>query len=179
MKNFDLEAAKRGAAVCMRDGRAANVLSFNSHVLLCGSPEPVVVEYINVGRFAIGTFSDKGEWVAGGECKNDLMMCDDDYLEKLERGEYALIRSNSTQLAIPSNPMELTRREWFAGMAMAGEIAGFLSGDCGVKDASKGVPATVTEDAVVFADALIAELDKTEKMKADYSKGSVVINSGK
>lgn len=60
MKSFDLEAAKRGAAVCMRDGRAVNVLSFNSRVISCGNLEPVVAEYIDVGGLGIGTFSNKG-----------------------------------------------------------------------------------------------------------------------
>ena len=29
MKNFDLEAAKRGAAVCTRDGRNARIIAFD------------------------------------------------------------------------------------------------------------------------------------------------------
>lgn len=31
MKPFDLEAAKNGAAVCLRDGRPAKILDFNFH----------------------------------------------------------------------------------------------------------------------------------------------------
>lgn len=43
---------------------------------------------------------------------------------------------------------------------MAGEVAGFLAGDRGVNGEEKGVPKVIAEDAVLFADALIAELEK-------------------
>lgn len=56
----------------------------------------------------------------------------------------------------------MTRREWFAGMALAGEIAGFIAGERDVNGEEKGVPKVIAEDAVLFADALIAELGKSE-----------------
>lgn len=165
MKSFDLEADKRGAAVCMRDGRAVNVLSFNSRVISCGNLEPVVAKYIDVGGLGIGTFSNKGEWVVGGECGNDLMMRDDDYLEKLERGEYGNHIVDANEMVAPtckdSLQVGLTKREWFAGMAMQGLISNNAT-----SDAPYDIPilaAMIAKTACTFADALITELEKREK----------------
>lgn len=55
------------------------------------------------------------------------------------------------------------KREWFAGMAMAGEMSGFFARNNRV-NGEKSVLAAITEDAVLFADALIAELEKDEKV---------------
>ena len=86
------------------------------------------------------------------------MMRDDDYLEKLERGEY-----QSGQIRPlyenPSNSMGLTRREWFAGMAMAGEISGYLASGNGF-DGDKSIPGIIAKGSVMIADAMIAELEK-------------------
>lgn len=110
------------------------------------------------------------------------MMRDDDYLERLARGEYgnhiadaskkmrAVVKQNlitETPTCKESLLVGLTKREWFAGMAMAAEIAGFLAGDRDVNGEEKGVPKVIAEDAVLFADALIAELEKS----SDCSKG--------
>lgn len=139
MKDFDLEAAKRGAAVCTRDGRVANVLSFGSHAVSRGYPQPIVAEYITDDGFTVETFSQQGEWIAGEEFNINLMMRDDDYLERLERGEYGNHIANASNMIAPtvkeeltvdnptckeSLPVGLTKREWFAGLAMAGIFAG-------------------------------------------------------
>jgi len=95
--------------------------------------------------------------------EDDLMMRDDDYLEKLERGEY-----QSGQIRPlyenPSNsmPLNLTRREWFAGMAMQGEISGYLAAGDGF-DGDKSIPGIIAKGSVMIADALIEELEKTEE----------------
>ena len=160
MKNFDLEAARRGAAVCTRGGKQARIICLDAD-----NPLFIIIAMVRdtlSGKETPQSYRDDGGWLpASTECNQDLMMRDDDYVEKLERGEY-----QSGQIRPlyenASNSMGLTKREWFAGMALAGEISGFLAGDCDVKE-KKSVPETIAEDAVLFADALIAELDKTEK----------------
>lgn len=105
----------------MRNGRVINVLSFNSHIISCGNPEPVVVEYINDGKFEIETFSDKGG--GGGEYEDDLMMRDDDYLEKQERGEYQSGQIRPLcENASNSMPLNLTRCEAVCRDGDAGNI---------------------------------------------------------
>lgn len=159
MKNFDLEAAKRGAAVstkCVMDVRIIyfdRIDSLYPIVGLCRNNDgsEFVESYTTDGRRFCSTTDDR-----------DLMMRDDDYLEKLERGEY-----QSGQIRPlyenPSISMGLTKREWFAGMAMAGEMSGFFARNNRV-NGEKSVLAAITEDAVLFADALIAELEKDEKV---------------
>lgn len=96
----------------------------------------------------------------GGD--EDLMMRDDDYLEKLERGEYAHITdaSKMTESTIKQN-LNTDREYWrrvFAGQAMQGIFAGrnWRSGEM--------IPDCIgfARNAVELADALIEELEKTE-----------------
>lgn len=58
--------------------------------------------------------------------------------------------------------MGLTKREWFAGMAMAGEISGCLAAGNGF-NGDKNIPEIIVRSSVLIADALIEKLDKTEK----------------
>lgn len=84
MKNFDLEAAKRGAAVCTRSGMEARIVCFDrvdlEYPILGLRKNKVGVEYIF--SYTLDGFAFLED--IGGE--EDLMMRDDDYLEKLERG---------------------------------------------------------------------------------------------
>lgn len=157
MKNFDLEAAKRGAAVCTRGGMEVRIVCFDrvdlEYPILGLRKNKAGVEYI---------FSYTLDGFAFNECigEEDLMMRDDDYLEKLERGEY-----QSGQIRPlyenPSNsmPLNLTKREWFAGMAMQGEISGCLAAGNGF-DGDKSIPGIIAKSSVMIADAMIAELEK-------------------
>jgi len=52
------------------------------------------------------------------------------------------------------SPSQPTTREWLAGMALQGVIASF--------DKASGTPNAAAEEAVRYADALIAELNKTK-----------------
>lgn len=149
MKKFDLEAAKRGAAVCTRDGHPARIIAYDGKwlgrfVLI------VLVDY--GGREVSYNYRLCGSAYADGGTDSDLMMRDDDYLEKLERGEY-----QSGQIRPlyknPSISMGLTKREWFAGMAI-GAVTNVLIAP---NDEA------IARYAVGIADALISELDKTEK----------------
>ena len=116
----------------------------------------------NDGSEFVESYTTDGRRFCSTTDDRDLMMRDDDYLEKLERGEY-----QSGQIRPlyenPSISMGLTKREWFAGMAMAGEMSGFFARNNRV-NGEKSVLAAITEDAVLFADALIAELEKDEKV---------------
>lgn len=86
MKNFDLEAAKRGAAVCTRGGlpvefsHITNSAYLPVRVLVYGDPKKLYSE--------IGAYLENGQMYPDIASEDDLMMRDDDYLEKLERGEY-------------------------------------------------------------------------------------------
>jgi hypothetical protein len=51
-------------------------------------------------------------------------------------------------------PFQPNTREWLAGMALQGIIASF--------DKASGTPSAAAEEAVRYADALIAELNKTK-----------------
>lgn len=164
MKNFDLEAAKRGAAVCTRDGRNARIIAFDCK----GCGRKPILALIDMGDWEQSTsWTERGEIIEDFKDASDLMMRDDDYLEKLERGEY-----QSGQIRPlyenPSISMGLTKREWFAGMAMSAQIAGVLINGA-VNRTGKSAPDVITEDAILFADALIAELEKTG---SNCSKGS-------
>ena len=164
MKNFDLEAAKRGAAVCTRDGRNARIIAFDCK----GRGSNPILALIDMGDWEqSASWTKRGEIIEDLKGASDLMMRDDDYLEKLERGEYGNHIVDANEMVVPtckdSLQVGLTKREWFAGMAMAGEISGFFAEDNSV-GGKKYVLAAITEGAVLFADALIAELEKDEKV---------------
>ena len=159
MKNFDLEAAKRGAAVCTKCGMEVRIICFDR----IDSIYPIVgLCRNNDGSEFVGSYTTNGCKFCSTADDRDLMMRDDDYLEKLERGEY-----QSGQIRPlyenPSNSMGLTKREWFAGMAMAGEISGYLAAGNGFYG-NKSIPGIIAKSSVMIADALIEELEKTENV---------------
>lgn len=165
MKNFDLEAAKRGAAVCTRDGKQARIVCLDAD-----NPLFIIIALVrdtSSGKVTPQSYRDDGGWLPVNiECNEDLMMRDDDYLEKLERGEYDHI-ADARKMVGPAIKQNLTtdREYWryeFAGRAMSAQIAGVLINGA-VNRTGKSPPDIITEDAVLFADALIEELDKTEK----------------
>lgn len=97
MKDFDLGAAKRGATVCTRGGNPVRIFSFDCRKRREGGVAcPIVAEIFfkgqrefKDGNWAISDYEESGRWHGiGTESEYDLMMADDDYLEKLERGEY-------------------------------------------------------------------------------------------
>lgn len=149
MKNFDLEAAKRGAAVCTRNGKNVRIVCSDRR----GESHCVVIALLDSDEYErVEYYSVDGELLPRSVSKDDLMMRDDDYLEKLERGEY-----QSGQIRPlyenPSISMGLTKREWFAGMAI-GAVTNVLIAP---NDEA------IARYAVGIADALIEELEKTEK----------------
>ena len=89
-----------------------------------------------------------------------LMMCDDDYVEKLERGEYDHIADARKMVGTTIKQNLTTDREYwrrvYAGQAMQGIFAGrnWRSGEM--------IPDCIgfARNAVKLADALIEELEK-------------------
>lgn len=158
MKNFDLEAAKRGAAVCTRGGKQARIICLDAD-----NPLFIIIAMVRdtlSGKETPQSYRDDGGWLpASTECNQDLMMRDDDYLEKLERGEYDHIADASKMVgsAIKQN-LNTDREYWrrvYAGQAMQGIVSAL---DMNAPIAEDGV----ADMACVFADALIEELEKTD-----------------
>lgn len=168
-KEFDLAAAKRGATVCTREGKPARILCFNFK----GIDASIVVAIETYpGREEIYCYTENGRYIDDAEFGPDLMMADDDYLEKLERGEYDHIEDNLEMVGKSDHIGEATEKvDWeywrrmYAGMAMQGMMA-----DSEYKKKISAVfprwsvqVQTVAEMAVECADALIAELKKEKK----------------
>lgn len=197
MKNFDLDAAKRGAAVCTRDGVEARIICFDGKTTNAGVPQPVIAEIIDRDTWVCRIFSycNNGQYLPNIGCHEyDLMMRDDDYLEKLERGEYGnhiednlemietnefekhprlaeYIRTMATTGHLPSDwsgfiaalndgLASTTDREYWRRV-YAGQIAGGLASHNGLNIIGSEI--IVAKASCGIADALIEELEKTEK----------------
>lgn len=154
MREFDLAAAKAGAAVCTRGGMEARIICFDRVDL----EYPIIALYkTELGIEHMRSFSPNGlqfDEVIGDE---DLMMRDDDYAEKLARGEYGKHIDEATE-----TDREYLRRELSEKImvAMIRELAGksphSTSNNITVFEA-------MAADAVSYADALLEELEKKEK----------------
>lgn len=82
MRKFDLEAAKRGAAVCTRDGRNARIIAFDCK----GCGRKPILALIDMGDWEqSASWTERGEIIEDFKDASDLMMRDDDYAEKLAR----------------------------------------------------------------------------------------------
>lgn len=165
MKPFDLEAAKRGAPVCTRGGRAARIICFDlksDHSVIARVPsapdEEDIVEYWPDGRW----------YPACAESRLDLMMRDDDYAEKLARGEYGKHIDEATEKVDPVIKEKLTTdREYLRRELSEKIMVAMIRELAGKSPHSTSNNITVYEamaaDAVSYADALLEELEKTEK----------------
>lgn len=158
MKNFDLEAAKRGAAVCTVSGTPVRIICFDRRRISC----PIIGLIMQGSIEKINEYSEDGADLHDIG-NNNLMMRDDDYLEKLERGEYGNHIVDANEMVEPTIKQNLnTDREYwrrvYAGQAMQGIFAGrnWRSGEM--------IPDCIgfARNAVELADALIEELEKTE-----------------
>lgn len=180
MKPFDKAAAMRGAKVCTRDGYEARILCYDSGGVGYNEvPLPIIAEVFLEGGSAPWAYRENGMIDGTRETCYDLMMADDDYLEKLERGEYG----NATRKVpawqegrimtpdqIASQPFASIADEWYwrkmyAGMAMQG----FMSDSAYKREVSnvcsglENQMRIAAEMAVIAADALINELKKEKK----------------
>lgn len=161
MKNFDLEAAKRGAAVCTRDGRNARIIAFDCK----GCGRKPILALIDMGDWEqSASWTERGEIIEDFKDASDLMMRDDDYLEKLARGECGKHKVDPT---IKEN-LTVDREYWrrvYVGEIMPVVLSAAITTHAKIKDEYKGMPAevAVARSAIVLADALLEELEKTEK----------------
>lgn len=120
MKEFDLEAAKKGARVCTREGRPVRILCFDKK----GDIYPITAlyEYEGVEKFISHMLDGRYHYLH--EDGNDLMMADDDYLEKLERGEYGPPPASADPAP---DPWDAFKRE--AAMELLRQRKGFVGRD--------------------------------------------------
>lgn len=154
MKNFDLAAAKAGAPVCTTFGRKVRILCFDKK-----GETPVVAAVDFEDHENEYAFDEDG--TSPYMPRLALMMRDDNYAEKLARGEYGNHIEDKFEKVDPTIKENLTvdREYWrrvYAGMAMQGIFAG--------RNWCKGaaVPDCIdyAQDAVKLADALLEELEK-------------------
>lgn len=165
MRKFDLAAAKAGAAVCTINGKPVRIICTNrAHDFY------TVIALVDVGGCEdMRSYTASGVYEISGRTRDDgLMMRDDDYAEKLARGEYGKHIDEATEKVDPTIKENLTvdrerlRRELSEKImvAMIRELAGksphSTSSNITVFEA-------MAADAVSYADALLEELEKTEK----------------
>lgn len=151
MKDFDLKAAKAGAAVCTRNGAHVEIILYNGRT--DGFP---ILAYVGSSA-RVRSFMDNGQYRLKYKSESDLMMRDDDYAEKLARGEYGNHIHEATEKVDPTIKENLTvdREYWrrvYAGYVLAGSCARVS------RLSAEGV-----KFAIALADALLEELEKTEK----------------
>lgn len=177
MKNFDPAAAKRGAKVCTMDGKPARILCFDSNMASDEYATPIVAEVAINGRMNIICYTAKGCLDVEGQSKYDLMMADDDYMEKLGRGEYGNSNIETPDWHGPHRIMTTEQiatqpfasisdenywRRMYAGMAMQGILPRFNPASyCVCSNESEYE--FVAVEAAKYADALIEALKKENK----------------
>lgn len=160
MKNFDLAAAKAGAPVCTTFGRKVRILCFDKK-----GETPVV---------AAVDFEDHENEYAFDEDGTSpylprlaLMMRDDNYAEKLARGEYGPTVKEKLTVDNPTckESLPVDREYWrrvYAGQIMPVILHLAITTGAKVKDEYKDMPADVAiaRSTITLADALLAELEK-------------------
>lgn len=151
MRDFDLKAAKAGAAVCTRNGAHVEIILYNGRT--DGFP---ILAYVGFSA-RVRSFRNNGQYRLKHKSESDLVMRDDDYLEKLARGEYGNHIEDKLEKVDPTIKENLTvdREHWrrvYAGYALAGSCARVS------RLSAEGV-----KFAIALADALLEELEKTEK----------------
>lgn len=158
MKNFDLEAAKRGAAVCTRDGRNARIIAFDCK----GCGRKPILALIDMGDWEqSASHTERGKIIEDFKDASDLMMRDDDYLEKLERGEYGNHIEDKREMIDPAIKQNLNTGLSRGQIAL--EVAKILLPGKYIAIIGEK-PQRCAAEIVAFVDALIAELEKDEKV---------------
>lgn len=159
MKNFDLEAAKRGAAVCTRSVMDVRIIYFDR----IDSLYPIVgLCRNNDGSEFVESYTTDGRRFCSTTDDRDLMMRDDDYLEKLERGEYGDRIEDKRKMVAPAIKQNLNTDREYWRRVYAGHIAGGLASHNGLNIIGSEI--IVAKASCSMADALIEELEKDEKV---------------
>ena len=164
MKNFDLAAAKAGAAVCTRDGRNARIIAFDCK----GCGRKPILALIDMGDWEqSASWTERGEIIEDFKDASDLMMRDDDYAEKRAQGEYGNHIEDKLEKVDPVIKQNLTtdREYWrrvYAGQMMAAAFPVLVSDGWQAKGECANIPAEtlIARQAIDFADALLEELEK-------------------
>ena len=151
MREFDLAAAKAGAAVCTINGEPVRIICTNrAHDFY------TVVALVDVGGYEdMRSYTASGVYEISGRTRDDgLMMRDDDYAEKLARGEYGKHIDEATEKVDPTieENLAVDREYWrrvYAGYALAGSCARVS------RLSAEGV-----KFAIALADAILEELEK-------------------
>lgn len=157
MKPFDKEAAMQGAAVCTEDGRPVRILCFDCE---CVDGPIIALCKNSMGIEQYGCFNYDGI-AAHAASKFNLHMQHDDYNERLNQWLHAPIMTHPLAIPPVADQVEfcapMTRRDWFAGLAMQGIMA---ANEHGIGN----LPGKVAQRAVALADALCVELDNTRQL---------------
>lgn len=160
MKPFDLRAAKAGAPVCTRDGRSARIICTD-----CRGVNSVLALVDYGASESLKGYRPTGNY--GGPDYFDLMMRDDDYTEKLARGEYGPTVKENLTVDTPTckESLPVDREYWrrvYVGQITPVILNAAIMTRAKVKDEYKDMPAdvAVARSAIILADALIAELEK-------------------
>lgn len=150
MKPFDLRAAKAGAAVVTMHGHRAKILCFDKKGEL---PVVAIVDFED--HEVVYDYFEDGTTPHFAPLRLALMMRDDYYAEKMERGEYG----NHIEDKPEKVDREHLRRELSKKImvAMIRELAGKSPHST---NNNITVYEAMAADAVSYADALLEELDK-------------------
>lgn len=159
MQKFDLNAAKAGAAVCTRNGAHVEIILYNGRT--DGFP---ILAYVGSSA-RVRSFMDNGQYRPKYKSESDLMMRDDDYAEKLARGEYGNHIHEAIEKVDPVIKEKLTtdREYWrrvYAGQVMPILVDAILRTRKHVVNDGIEIVDAVVEDSLTFADALLEELEK-------------------
>lgn len=154
MKEFDLEAAKQGAAVCTRRGLPVRIICWDMKCKSYGGMDRIVylTDY-NRDEHLSSCWLNGSYLTRGATDDGDLMMRDDDFQERLARGEYSHDNEDNRATVKESLQVGLSRRDLLTGMAMQGWLSSLDEGE-------EPIIEKMAELCVRVADALIAELDK-------------------
>lgn len=136
MREFDLAAAKAGVPVCTRSGLEARIICYDRR----GDSDCRMVALVNAGyEERVQYYSQAGKIIHNNTCADDLMMRDDDYTEKLARGEYGpTVKGNLTVQDSTVNEFEKFEglREYIVEMASTGRTPAEWSGFIGTLNAA-------------------------------------------
>lgn len=110
----------------------------------------------------MGSYTTDGRKFCSTTDDRDLMMRDDDYLEKLERGEYGNHIEDKREMVNPAIKQNLNTDREYWRRVYAGHIAGGLASHNGLNIIGSEI--IVAKASCSMTDALIEELEKDEKV---------------